>query len=317
METALNVAHEKLRSTQNQKLQVQLIGMIFHHHEAEMASAAKKYIATNGNAGRKSKEKQLAESPPSVNLITPYTVENKDLSDLRAQLKNQEQAVKDLRQEITNAKAEAENDRKQINDVQLRLDFTSAFLEHLGSALPQKDRPECASELFHKFKTSAPEPVAKLFKTLGLPIKEWQAWDKHYSGNTKLMVEAFESPEKHEPAELALLRLKLADLNIDVDAINAVRDYRDVKISLEELKARARSHILFDGDRPLKNTIPPDLMPRFTEQNLRDATAALNKGKDNGKKLQHLELIDKLLQGESPGIHALLIKEIQHTRNAI
>ena len=317
VETALDRATEMLKSTENQKVQVQLIGMIFHHHEAEMAYAAKKYVATNGNAGRKSKNMQLPESPPSMSLITLHPGENEGLSNLRAQLNNQEQAVKDLRQEVTNAKKEAENDRKQIDDLQLRLDSTSAFLEHLASALPANNRPECASELFHKFKTSAPEQVAKLFETLGLSLEKWQAWDKHYGGNTKLMVEAFETPEKHGAGELALLRLKLAELEIDVDAINAVRDYRDMKISLEKLKERTRPYTQFQGDHLIQNTTPRDLMPRLTEESLRRATEALNIKKDNVKKLQWLEVVDKLLEAESPGIHALLIMETQHTRNAI
>jgi molecular chaperone GrpE (heat shock protein) len=319
VETALSVANEKLKSTQNQKLQVQLIGMILHHHEAEMASAAKKYIATNGNAGRKSKSKQLPESPPSVNVITPYPGENKDLSDLRAQLKNQEQAVKDLRQEVTTVKKEAENDRKQINDLQVRLDFTSAFVQHLASALPANNRPECASELFHEFKTSAPELVAKLFETLGLPLEKWQAWDKHYAGNPKLMVGAFETPEKHEPGKLALLRLKLAELDIDVDAINAVRDYRDMKIDFDELKKRTGSYIQFDAHRVIKNTIRDDLMPRLSNEALTRATSQLDRRNDKVKKLQWLEVINELLEVDQPelGLGSCLLKEINFTRNQI
>ena len=317
VETALSVANEKLKSTQNQKLQVQLIGMIFHHHEAEMAYAAKKYVARNGNTGRKSKNKQLPASPPGVNLITPHLGENKDVSDLRAQLKNQEQAVKDLRQEVTSAKKKAENDRKQINDLQLRLDFTNSFAERLANDLAPQRRADYASELFHKFKSVEPNHLRKLFESLGLNLKTCQSWDSHYGDNKKLIVERLISPGKHELGEDTFLRLKLVELGIDLDAIKAVHDYRYARIGLEELKERTRSHITFDGDRPIQNTIPDDLMPRITEESLRDATAVLNNAKDSVKKLQWLEVIEKLLKPESPRIASLLIMETQATRFAI
>jgi hypothetical protein len=45
------------------------------------------------------------------------------------------------------------------------------------------------------------------------------------------MIKVFEQPQKHEPGKLPLLCLKLMAMRIPVDAINAARDYRELKIS--------------------------------------------------------------------------------------
>jgi hypothetical protein len=153
---------------------------------------------------------------------------------------------------------------------------------------------------------------------MGLNLKTWHSWDSHYGENSELMVEAFASPEKHEPGKLFLLRLKLSALGISVDAINAVRDYRDLKISFEELKEHTRSHMVFRYDLPEENTIPANLMPRLSEEALRKATDVLNRAKDPIRKLQWLEVVQKLLKPEEPdyGVGSCLAMEIPSTRIA-
>jgi len=54
------------------------------------------------------------------------------------------------------------------------------------------------------------------------------------------MVREFEYPAKHGPEKLSLLRSKLLALGIEVDTIDAVRDYRDLKIDFAELKERTQ-----------------------------------------------------------------------------
>ena len=69
------------------------------------------------------------------------------------------------------------------------------------------------------------------------------------------------------------LRLKLSKRGIDVDAINAVRDYRDVKIILADLKQRASRHIRIEtaGSSPkiFLSGLPRELLPHLTEDSLR------------------------------------------------
>ena len=191
-----------------------------------------------------------------------------------------------------------------------------SFHESVGpSALPAEKHDKCAAELFHKFKSVAPELVAKLLKSMGLNLGTWRSWDDYYGQNSELMVEAFAHPEKHERGKLGLLRLKLSELGIDVDAINAIRDYRDLKISFEELKERTRSHIVFSFNLPEKNTIPANLMPRLSGEALWEATRVLNQARDPIRKLQWLEVVQKLLEPEQPdyGVGVCLAKEIQST----
>src|SRR5437667_5888909 len=68
---------------------------------------------------------------------------------------------------------------------------------------------------------------------------------REYGENTQSMVREFECPEKHGPEKLSLLRSKLLGLGIEVDAIDAVRDYRDLKMDFAELKERTQPHITF------------------------------------------------------------------------
>jgi hypothetical protein len=125
---------------------------------------------------------------------------------------------------------------------------------------------------------------------MGLDLKSWHSWDSHYGKNSELMVEAFTQPGEHEPGKLSLLRAKLLAMDIAVDAINAVRDYRDLKINFAELKERTRPHIMFiqaDLRELLHNSIAIKLMPRLTGDALREASQRMDK--DPLRKLEWLE----------------------------
>src|SRR5438132_9055123 len=60
-----------------------------------------------------------------------------------------------------------------------------SFHESVGpSALPAEKHDKCAAELFHKFKSVAPELVAKLLKSMGLNLETWRSWDDYYGQNS-------------------------------------------------------------------------------------------------------------------------------------
>ena len=124
------------------------------------------------------------------------------------------------------------------------------------------------------------------------------------------MLGALLCPEKHEPEKLSLLRLKLAAMNRDyIAAINAVRDYRDLRIDLNKLKKLTSPHIIFldlDSGLRIKNVIPEKFMPRLTEAALRDASATMQD--DPSEKLKWLEVVRELLKADS-GIDLLLLME--------
>jgi hypothetical protein len=114
--------------------------------------------------------------------------------------------------------------------MQESLKLTNGIMGDLANALPPEARNEFAAELFQKFQPDEPELLAQLFKSMKLDLERWHSWDREYGENTQSMVEKFECPEKHGSEKLSLLRSKLLAMGIAIDAINAVRDYRDLKI---------------------------------------------------------------------------------------
>jgi hypothetical protein len=94
-----------------------------------------------------------------------------------------------------------------------------------------------------------------------------------------------------------------------IAAINAVRDYRDLRIDLNKLKKLTSPHIMFldlDSGLRIKNVIPEKFMPRLTEAALRDASATMQN--DPSEKLKWLEVVRELLKADS-GIDLLLLME--------
>jgi DNA repair exonuclease SbcCD ATPase subunit len=315
-EAALKAAAEMLETTKNQSIRAQLIRNVLDYElrQQERADASK--------AGRRkgAEHKELAELRSKVQdlideLGSAEASKAKEISDLRSQLRNAEQSASELQREVMNAKQEAEEAHKEIGKMQECLNFANGIIEHFAPALPPERRYECAAELFQKFKSDAPELLAQLFKSMGLDLKSWHSWDAEYSENSELMVEAFACPEKHEAGKLPLLRLKLSAMGIDVDAINAVRDYRDLKINFAELEKRTHHITFMHGLSELRrhNRIPANLMPRLTEDALRTASQKMHS--DPARKLEWLEVVEKLLQCDD-GIGSLLLKEKAATRRA-
>ena len=245
--------------------------------------------------------------------LSDPSAENKEVIGLKAQLKNLEDRFDGLQQSFTKVKEEAEATAKKTVDIQQQLKFTDATAEAVAGTLLPDHRDKLAAQFFLNFKSLAPNPLAKFFQSMGLNLETWHSWDKKYGKHVQAMVEAFECPQKHEGGELALIRSKLSTLGVDVDAINAIRDYRDLKITYDELKKRAGSHIIFDGDLPVANTIPDDLMPSLTNESLENGTEALDQANDATRKLQWLKVM-KLLK-PAAGVGVCLQKEIINTSN--
>jgi len=98
----------------------------------------------------------------------------------------------------------------------------------------------------------------------------------------------------------AFLRLQLSELEMDyVDAIEAIRQYRDVEISsLDELGDRVRPHIIWSHDGPsgfLLRHIPPRWMPTMTNDHLRNAVRQIASPE---LKLEWLRFVKEMLKPE-------------------
>ncbi len=101
-------------------------------------------------------------------------------------------------------------------------------------------------------------------------------------------------------------------MGIAVDAINAVRDYRDLKIGFAELEKRTRRHITFTRKSvtglSIKSSIPSNLVPPLSGEALHIASKELKSNPQ--QKLDWLQVADELLQHPDSEIAVLLLKEI-------
>jgi len=105
-------------------------------------------------------------------------------------------------------------------------------------------------------------------------------------------------------------------LGIEVDAIDAVRDYRDLKIGFAELEKRTQPHITFKRQivgLSIKSSIPSNLLPPLSGEALRIASEELKSHPQ--QKLDWLQVAEKLLQPDY-GIGVLLLMEIAATKRA-
>jgi hypothetical protein len=230
----------------------------------------------------------------------------KEVSELKGKLEVATKKIADLQTNVDNA-------RKDEKTAQERLTFTTGILERFLPALPSEKLGECGAELCQKFKADQPELLVQLFQSFGFHLQRWRSWEAEYSDKTESMLKAFDCPEKQEAGKLSLFRLKLIEKGIAVDAINAVRDYRDLKISLAQLQDRTRPHVRFRQEEGIvmwiQNDIPENLRPRLTEDGLRIATEQLNK-EDTTRKLEWLETVEKLLKPENAEIaHCLAVEK--------
>src|SRR5213080_4090972 len=316
-EAALKSAVEMLAPTNDQKFKANLIRTILDYEvrqqeRAESNKAARRKRAENTELAEL--RSKVAELSAQVDSVKNSRAE--EISKLRACLEETDQIVGELRSDLGSVKREADTARRDINRMQESLKLTNGIIEQLATALPPEKRNEFASELFQKFKPDEPELLAQLFKSMKLDLKRWHSWDSEYGENTQSMVREFECPEKHGPEKLSLLRSKLLGLGIEVDAIDAVRDYRDLKIDFAELKERTQPHITLKrqiAGLSLNSSIPSNLLPPLGGEALRIASKEL---KSKQQKLDWLQVAEELLQHPDSEIAVLLLKEIAATKYA-
>jgi hypothetical protein len=314
VDLALKSASEILASTKNSVLKVQLIKIIvdFDQRQRERTNE-------NRSARRKRAESQpLNEAQDKVKELTNEldalrASTSREILDLKSRLGMVEKNITQLQGDVSVADKEAVAVRNQTTEMAKKLTFVNGMIMRCGQLLTQEERDKYGSDLFEEFKSSD-GLLAEFFKSLGLDLSKWRKWESQYGEDSLAMVKAFEDTIRNGVGMLSLLRLKLSKMGIDVDAINAVRDYRDVKISLAELKQRARSHIRFETGSSLKIALvdlPKKLLPRLTEDALQKAIHELKN--DQPKRLEWLEVVAELLEPDS-GVGSLLIKETMAAR---
>ena len=239
---------------------------------------------------------------------------SREILALKSRFGAVEKTITQLQDDVSVAKKEAMADRSQTTEMANKLTFVNGMIMRCGQLLTQEEREKYGSDLFEEFKSSD-GLLSEFFKLLGLDLSKWRKWESQYGEDSFAMVKAFEDTIQNGVGMLSLLRLKLWKIGIDVDAINAARDYRDLKISLAELKQRASSHIRVETvGSPLKILLvrlPKELLPRLTEDSLREASRELRN--DPARKLEWLEVVAQLLVADSD-VAPLLIKETMAAR---
>jgi hypothetical protein len=318
-EAALKAAAEMIETTKNQSLKAQLIRAVIDYElrQQERADSHKaerrKRVKNKEVAGLRSKVQELADQ-----LSSAERSKEKEASDIKAKLAEQKITFANCKHDLENAEQVADKARAAAAEMQRRLTVTQEVIEQLVRSVSAENRFDCASKLFQKLKSETSQHLGQLFKSMGLDLKTWRSWDSEYGDDTDLMLQVLLGSEMHEPERVSLLRSKLAATGRDcVDAIRAVRDYRDLKIGLDELRDRTPTHIRFmnletSGLRIL-NSIPEKHMPRLTEEALRFASEKM--ASNPIQKLEWLEIVEKLLKPDH-GIGSLLVMELQATRRA-
>jgi hypothetical protein len=311
-EVALKAAAEMLETTRNQSVKAQLIRVILDYDRRQQERAD----SNRAERRKRAENKEIAGFRSKVQELTSAaSSKDEDLLGLKSKLEDTHQTIAELNQDLTDAKKDADTARKAAGEMQDHLKVTKEIIEHVARGVCAQKRSNWAAELFQKLKLYAREPLAQVFEAMGFDLKKWYSWDSEYGQNGDLMLEALLCPEKHEPEKLSLLRLKLAAMGMDcIDAINAVRGYRDLRIDFTQLKELTHPHVtFFDLDTRIENRIPEKFMPRLTEEALRNASATMKS--DPTEKLKWLEVVEKLLEPDS-GIGSLLLMELAETRRA-
>jgi uncharacterized protein YfbU (UPF0304 family) len=310
VDLALKVASEILASTKNSVLKVQLIKVILDFDQRQQER-------TNENRSARRKRAQSQPFNEAQAKITELTNEldalrastSREILALKSRLGVVETTITQLQDDVSIAKKEAMAARNQTTEMAKKLTFVNGMIMRCGQLLTQEEREKYGSDLFEEFKSSD-GLLSEFFKLLGLDLSKWRKWESQYGEDSLAMVKAFEDTIQNGVGMLSLLRLKLRKIGIDVDAINAARDYRDFKINLAELKQRASSHIRFEtadsSPKILSVRLPKELLPRLTQDALREAVRKLKN--DPAKKLQWLEIAAELLLADSD-VAPLLIKE--------
>ena len=318
-ETALTAAAEMLGTTKNQTVRAQLIRIVIDYDLRQQERADSRKAERHERA----ENKQLAELRLKVKDLTDKLSsaersKEKEVSDIRDDMAGQKIAFAKCKEGFAKAELEADKARGTTAEMQKRLGIAQELTVQLARNVSAESRFDCASNLFLNLRSGAPELLDQLFKSMELDLKTWRIWDSEYGKNTDLMLRVVLSPKKHEPEKLSLLRSKLAAMGKDyVNAINAMCDYRDLKIGLDQLKELTSPHINFANLEsswlPITNHIPEEHMPRLTQEALRIASERLKN--DPLRTLEWLNTVEKLLKPDD-GVGGLLLMEKQAARLA-
>jgi hypothetical protein len=225
-----------LETSKDQKFRAQLTKTILDY------DLRKQEIAASSKAALRKRvdEAELSELRSQVDDLTDQLASGKgsrakEISGVQVRLNEAERILRQVQSDLGTSKQQADTARR---DIDIILKLTNGIMGQLATTISPANRNEFASQLFQQFNLKEPELLAQLFKSMKLDLKRWQAWDSDYGENTEAMVREFESPAKQDPQKLSLLRSKLSALGIDMDAINAMRDYRDTKITFAQLEER-------------------------------------------------------------------------------
>lgn len=311
-EVALKTAAEMLPTTKNQTIRLQLIRSVlqYEQHREERADARK------AQRLRRNENKEIAQLRTKVKELTAQSdqtasAKDKEIDGLNSHLGEAKEKAERLWTELRSLQKTQDEEVRKSSEVQEALSVTNEVLRAIASTIAEERRISCATNLFGDFRSKNKKALDIALTSMGLSLDNWLSWDKKYGTNGEKMLDLVLGKQKVNGELYALLRLKLSEMGMDyVDAIDAVRQYRDLEIKLLELGNRVRPHMIWSQDGPrgllLKNDIPAHRMPTLTNDHLRNAMSKIT---DPELKLEWLKAVDGMLepQGETG---ALLAREI-------
>jgi DNA repair exonuclease SbcCD ATPase subunit len=312
-EVALNAAAGMLPTAKSQAIKIQLVKSVlqYEQHREERADARR------AERLRRNENKELAQLRAKLKELTAQSgaiasAKDKEIEELKSRLNEADENAENLQSALRSLERTQSEEVQKFSEIQNTLSVTKDVLRELASAIPEEKRIGCAANLFGKFKSTNHAALDHAFTSIGLRLSKWVRWDKEYGTNGDHMLDLVLAKQKPEGELYALLRLKLLEIKLDyVDAIDAVRQYRDREITFLELDRRVRPHMVWSRDGPswslIWNHIPPHRMPSLTNAHLGDAMRQIS---DPELKWEWLNVVSEMLkpQGETA---SLLLMELQ------
>jgi chromosome segregation ATPase len=315
-EVALKAAVEMLPTTKNQTIRLQLIRSVLQYEQQR----EERTDARKAQRLRRNENKEIAQLRTKVNELTAQSgqtasAKDKEIDGLNSQLGEAKEEAEGLRTELRSLQKTQDEVVRKSSEVQEALSVTNEVLRVIASTIPKEKRISCATNLFGDFRSKNKKALDLAFTSMGLSLNTWLQWEKEYGKSSDRMLELVLGQKKPPEDLYAFLRLKLSELGMDyVDAIEAIRQYRDVETSLLQLQNHVRPHMIWSLDGPsgflLQNRIPHRWMPTMTNDHLRNAMRQITSPE---LKLEWLKFVKEMLKPEGE-TGTLLQKEIMSLR---
>jgi hypothetical protein len=319
LEAALHAAGEMIKTTKKPSLKVQLIKIVIDYELSEK----KRNDLRKEQRLKRVQNKKTTLATPNVEQMhgqwPPGDGKGNEMSEMASKLKETVSELAECKKNNAYIKEATEKASDRVAEMEKGLKIAQRVIKQLAISNSLEQRISCALELFQQFKSEDPQLITAIFEAMGFDFKKWNSWDDEYHDTNSMLDVVLLDSKQLDPEKRGLLRSKLAALGKDCsDALQAARDYRDLKIDLDQLNGRGGPHISIVNHETyglrIVNEIPEKYRPLLTEEALR--VAAQKMDNDPTQKLEWLKIAKELFNPDL-GIGSLVLKELLATERRV